>query len=150
MEFWSYIYSYVTGKFTSLEVSWNQHAKALLTTNTGQLLVRCYPFVELDSTSPYTSYYEDVLVEGKWAYIRCAVNLFTYKYYLNKNSEKTIPTLPAYVKQNPTSLRVVDNMTVANNNYGFSFIREIKLWGSYNFVFYDPSRMYYFLLNLEF
>ena len=140
LEFWSYVYSFIPGNFSNLEVSWNQHAKIVLINVSGQLISRCYPFNELDALIPYTFYYEDPIQEGKWFFIRCAVNLFTNKHYINKNTEKVIgSSFPSYVKVNPTKLRIYDAVTTLN--YGLSLIRDIRLWSSYNFSFWDSSRL---------
>ena len=128
-------------KFTSLEVSWGQHARFILITFATQLLSRCYPYVDIDGVN-YSAYYEDPIYMGKWVYLRCAVDLNTQQHYTNKNAEKLInPALPSFVKNNVTTLRIVDYTDASNLNYGFSFIREIKLWSSYNFTFYDTSRL---------
>ncbi len=141
LEFWVFIYSYVPAKFTSLDIIWNQHAQITIITLGIQLFTRCYAFVELNG-APYNYYTDGLITEGKWFNVRCAINLFTKKYYVNKNSEQTIsPDIPTFVKTNPTTMTIEDKMNGANNNYGFSFIKEIKLWSSYLFPHYDTSRM---------
>jgi hypothetical protein len=67
LEFWSFIYSYVPGKFTSLEVSWNLHAKIIIMNNpANQLVTQCYPFVDIVNNS-YTNFAQDIISEGKWS-----------------------------------------------------------------------------------
>jgi len=142
MEFWFYVYSYSPAIFTSLDVSWHHHVRIQLINVSGVLKSRCYPFVDYLNLPLYTGYAEENKTEKVWFYVRCAADRYTQKFYLNNNSEIPVPSpIPPFVKGTSTTLSIVDNVLPANNNYGFSFVRELKLYSCYNFGFYDASRL---------
>ena len=139
LEFWIYIYSYVDGTYTGLEISWDLHAKVEIVFSSSVYKTRCYPFVDMSSS--YAGYYEDTISQKSWYRIRCAVNTFTKKYYTNQLPEIGIaPAIPSFSAPTTTKLFIADKVST-NLNYGFQFVRELKLWSSYNFAFFDTSRL---------
>ena len=142
MEFWFHVYSYVAGAFTSFDVMWHHHLRIQIISVAGILKSRCYPYVDKDNLGLYTNYSEENKTEKIWFYVRCSADRYKKMYYLNNNTEVPLPTpIPAFTKLTSTFLTIVDNVLAASNNYGFSFVRELKLYSSYNYSFYDASRL---------
>lgn len=141
LEFWAYIYTYVPGTFTSLDVMWDKQARIQIIYTGGSLKANCFPFVDITNLSSYTTSMQDSMVVKTWYYLRCAVNTFTKKYFINSFAQQPYTPFPTFTASNTTSLQITDNMSLANWNYGFSFIRELKLLSNYPFQFWDPSRM---------
>jgi len=142
MEFWFYVYSYVPNTFTSLDVSWHQHLRVRIISVAAVLKSRCYPYVDLTNLPLYSGYAEENKTEKVWFYVTCAADRYQKKFYLNNNAEVAFPTpIPTFTRGTSSTLQIVDNVLPASVNYGFSFVRELKLWSSYNFSFYDASRL---------
>ena len=86
----------------------------------------------------YNYYAEDSIFEKNWYYIKCAVNRIKGLFMTQSNTEFKINT-PLPIWPSPftsTSLYIADNVSNINLNYGFSFVREMKLISSYNFYQY--------------
>ena len=149
IEFWSYVYSYGSGTFTSFEVLWNGIGRVLILDESGSLRARCYPYADINNLGAYTDFRSEVMTYGQWIYITCSANRYTGQFGINNetfvNYQKPLPidTLPI-----TTTLTIRDNTSTLTNNYGIIFCRELKLWRSSNFPFYDTSRM--FLFNQHF
>ena len=142
VEFWAYIYSYTGGQFLSLDIIWDKHVRLSLVNIAGQISTRCFPFVDQTNAIVYTDYTQDFIFEKNWFYIKCAVNRNKGVYMTQSNVEKNIvTTLPLWPSPfTTTSLYIGDNVSAVNFNYGFSFIRELKLLSSYNFFQYNLAR----------
>ena len=56
---------------------------------------------------------------------------------MNGQNEETYSPINYKNELITTSLTITD--TTSNFNYGFSFVRELKLFNSYNFDFWDES-----------
>jgi hypothetical protein len=141
IEFWLYIYSFVPGKFSSIDISWDKHNRVqIISSASNTINVNCYPFVDMSSFNSYTFKYTSGINEKGWYYIRCSVNTYTRKFYVNNAQEMAYsPDPPPFVMPSSTSLTIVDNST--SLNYGFSFIRELKLYSAYLYRLWDPSRI---------
>ena len=142
--FWLNIYEYLDNKFESLEIIWNQHLAVIIKDNEQPkpnkfLNIECHGDYDItDLEMDHTVIYDkDRLKYNQWNYIVCKVDKFHNNINLN-NLIEGIYTPKNYAQKIKTSsLTIVDK--TRNFNYGFSFIRELKLFSSYNFDFWDES-----------
>ena len=79
-----------------------------------------------------------VLKFNRWNYIVCQADKFHNVMSVN-NKNEIIYTPVIYTNKLSTSFLVINDTTI-NFNYGFSFVRELKLFSSYTFNFWDESR----------
>lgn len=141
IDFWVHIHTYRDLKFDYLDISWNHHARIRIIYELGVYKAKCYPYVDISDLNLYNKFYEINFTEKSWFYVRCATDNYYKKYYINKLIEAKYPEdLPSFVRAKTTSLKIEEN--IINWNYGFSFIRELKLTSSYHFQFWDPSLNY--------
>ncbi|MCQ2816835.1 MAG: hypothetical protein MJ252_06180, partial [archaeon] len=158
LEFWIYIYEYVEkdkSRFKSIDVAWGGHARIeILPSTSDDYIAFCYPNVDIDDLSLYKDVSKNVTVEKrKWVYLRCAVDRFRGMYEISKSTsdpnsiicpepgvrgELDSSTYPLINSTGHTPFYISDNSEVSN--YGFSFIREVKLTSSYSFNFFDLGR----------
>lgn len=79
-----------------------------------------------------------VLNYYKWNLIRCGVDRNNLNYYLNSSVKKVetvdLPSLPS-----TTSLKIGMLDASSITNFGFIFLREIKLWQQYNFKYINSG-----------
>ena len=140
MAFWLDIYQYLTDTFESLEILWNQHMAVIIKgkqTDVTKFSIEChgdYDINDVDMT--HTIIYDNTLVYNEWHYITCQVDKFHKKIKINGNEEDCSPVEYAETLLT-SSLTIIDN--TEKFNYGFSFIRELKLFSSYNFDIWDSS-----------
>ena len=141
--FWLRIYEYLYNKFDSLEIIWNQHLAVIIKSNkqgTNQRLnIECHCDYDINNINMERTiiYDNDRLEFNKWYYIKCKVDKYHKLSKINDRDEQPY-TKVDYENILPTSfLRIVDKTD--NFNYGYSFIRELKLFSSYNFDFWDDS-----------
>ena len=74
---------------------------------------------------------------NEWNYIICQAD--KYHEFIRVNGLNEEPYIPAIYSQTLlTSSLTIEDKTI-NFNYGFSFVRELKLFNSYNFNFWDQS-----------
>ena len=141
MEFWVYIYSYNTSSnnFQQMDIQWDLHTKISLINNNNSLVGKCYSFTDISNPTRYSEYTSLTLAYYKWTLVRCGTDLLTKQYYFNSvvNTLETtdIPTLPA-------SGRVklqIGMPSDALNNFGFVFIRQLKLWQQFNYDYIDTG-----------
>jgi hypothetical protein len=138
LEFWFYLYSYnqtISG-FSSYELIWDKMLKASIYDKNNTLTMRCYPIYDSSDPNAFSDYSEDSLTLKyyQWNYVQCSTSLKNKKYYINTNPETNIQQII------PSGFGNFTNITSTNfimqpsghTNYGFLFIREIKLWAIYN------------------
>ena len=117
-----------------MDIIWDKHINVKII-KTGNLISRCYPYVDLSNLIVYDNYAEDSIMEKNWYYIKCAVNrnksIYMSQSNINLNIVIPLPTWPSPFTT--TTLIIADKVSNTNLNYGFSFIREMKLMSSYNF-----------------
>ena len=135
--FWVMIYEYVNQNFNSLYIKWDKHLKVTIEKyNHNKLLVKCYHDINLYDNSIISNYIETHINIGKWEYIRCEADINNKVYKLNQIENSYVPIQYDYYYY--SELRIKEN---SNVNFGFSFIRELKLYSAYNFDFWDDSRI---------
>jgi len=136
LEMWIYIYSYNEFNigFVSHQVLWDLHLKIEFINESNKLKMKCYPAYDsaLSDNSQESFIDQANLFYYSWNYVQCSTSLISSVYYANKSSEqklsKSYPSLKkSAVKQ--TSLTIGPS---SRENFGFIFIRELKLWSVYN------------------
>ena len=156
IEFWVYIHSYVTkDNFKELYLEWNYHNKITLFYEDNSLKVNCQPIWRSHDFS--TLIYSDIRTDSmnfyQWEYVRCGTDLKNRKYFTNTNieydlkakkdtffdfdtidSDNTPPTLKYF------KIYKSENFLY---NFGFVFIKEIKLWQQYNIDYLDTKTIYF-------
>ena len=76
---------------------------------------------------------------NRWNYIVCQADKFHKLIKVNDLAESEEYTPVTYTQKSVlTSSLIIEDKTT-NFNYGFSFVRELKLFSSYNFDFWDES-----------
>ena len=141
LAFWLYIYEYVDNSFSSFEIIWNQHLAVTIEGNgeAGEdkyLIIKCHGDYDIDNPSMPHKILENTVKFNEWNYIVCQADKFHKLIRLNGEQDEFEPV--TYTEKPLTSsLKIADKTT--NFNYGFSFIRELKLYNSYNFDIWDES-----------
>ena len=143
--FWLDIYEYVDNKFDSLDIISNQHLAIKIkgngeTGNNKYLIIECHGDYDIDNPSMGQTVINNEgqkLKYNKWNYIVCQIDKF-HKVMKINNLNEEIYTPVEYTNKLRTTSLIINDKTV-DFNYGFSFIRELKLYSSYNFDFWDES-----------
>ena len=144
MVFWLNIYEYLDNTFESLEIIWNQHLAVIIKGNGQQgddkfLNIECHG--DYDINDPYLTHtiVDDIgnIKYRQWNYIICKADKFRKLIKVNNCDEKEYTPVTYSQKLSLTSLTIVDK--TINFNYGFSFVRELKLFSAYIFDFWDDS-----------
>jgi len=143
--FWLDIYEYLDNKFDSLDIIWNQHLAVKIKGNKAEdpnnkfLNIECHGDYDIeDPEMEHTIIYDNNRLKfRKWNYIVCQVDKFHNVTRLNGLEEKPYKKVNYTQKLKTSTLTIKDN--TENFNYGFSFVRELKLFSSYNFDFWDDS-----------
>lgn len=158
IEGWFYVYSYIKNHFTEINIVWDAHYRIRIINSSNvvdsndYLKAQCLPFSYDNDLTQYTSVFlESNEKERNWFYLRCAQirnNPYNEYYYIN---DKT-PVALDYTQFDYKSYFESVKITGSNNsvlvkfkyyndnptpNFGFFFIRELKLFSSYNFEFMD-------------
>ena len=145
MAFWLDIYEYLDNRFVQLDVIWNQHIAVIVKGNGLQgndkyLIIECHGDYDITSTNPdigQTIAYDYRLKFNRWNYVVCQADKFHKFIRINAQQNITYTPVSYGTKLLTTSLTIEDKTT--EFNYGFSFVRELKLFSSFNFDFWDES-----------
>ena len=165
IEFWLFVYSYnlVTMNFKSMYLEWNFHNRLRIYNEQNSLKVNCQP-IWRDYDFVVTNYPDDKqssLKYYQWNYVRCGTDLKNKKYFLNTITEYDLKTKPEFffdLKQenidqpsNNKYFRIYRSSDFLVN-FGYVFIRELKLWQQYNLDFLDSQYIYFDLskTNVEY
>ena len=149
IEFWAYFHSYVNeDNFKHLYIEWNFHNQIHIYYGDHLLRIRCYPLFDNSpgSSDVYTDNLSGQLSFDKWNYVKCGTNQLTDKFFLN-DKENDIKCLPVYFPnydniRNDISKDKYFKIYRSDNfltNYGFIFLRELKLWQQYNLRLIDDQ-----------
>lgn len=162
LEGWIYVKSYVKNYFKEANIIWDGHMRIKIynsnNSNDGNDYLRgeCYPTVELNNlTIKDTEYIREDYTESNWFYVKCSQKrsvIGEEKYYFN-NVSTTKSLVAHYSTYNYKSYiekilvkmnfnKYVDFMVMNKNmdaDFGVFFIRELKIFNSYNFDFMDFS-----------
>ena len=161
IHFWLMIYEYKEHKFQSIDIIWSKHIHVKIVDDNNidpaEFTVNCFPYDYISDPSTNPDKLSINFPYRKWVYIRCMADKYYLKFRLN-NLEENLNKIPI-IQDIKSSLTIVDNNN-GNFNYGFSFIRELRLFSSYNFDFWDdsfiilngnnfPYLLHYFSFTLE-
>ena len=137
LEFWFYIYYYKSmNSFNMINIEWDLHNKiqiSNLNNVNNELNIKCFPLYSIDNSNLFTESISLNIESKKWIYLSCGTNLILKKKFLNNDDsdllihENLFPNRENYI----SSLKIYSNLK--NYNFGFIFLREIKLWQQYNF-----------------
>jgi hypothetical protein len=138
MEFMYYVYSYNenTKAFTSFDIIWDNHIKATFYNENNLLKLKCYPVYRSNQPTSSTQFSTDATTPKyyTWNYAQCSTSLNSMKFYINQLSEQT---LFGKIQKITNMTDLTSSLTLqpsagAGTSYGFLFIRDIKLWSTYN------------------
>ena len=134
LEFWYFVYQYSTVTYTYLSsiISWNLHAHVSITHSSNALSVACFPVYDQDDATKYTEKTIETDNYSAWNIVRCGVNYRSKKYFLNSLERDLELETPPTINSDTTNFRISLPASTATN-WGFLFIRELKLWRQYNF-----------------
>ena len=135
MDFWFYVSPYISNltspSFDSHEILWDFIMLLQITSLplTESLDIKCYPGYQ--DYKPTTSFINDNSIAKlyQWNYIQCGANLNTNQIYLNYQSP-SIFQFKLY-ESNVSSLKIRPGPS-SKTNYGYLFIKEIKLWNVFD------------------
>jgi len=168
IDFWYLLFSYIDNPigFLSHDFIWDQHIKVTLYrlgTNKG-VGVTCTPQYSLTNPNQILVSVSDEINPklNVWTYMQCSVKLDSSSVYLN-GVTTIIKVLSKSIDSNlkDTTL-VIKPGDKANTNYGFLFLREMKLYSKFNvqdfntkclpsllpqYLFYLPFLLHYFPNN---
>ena len=142
--FWLNIYEYLDNNFDSLEIIWNQHLAVKIYGNGKKnnkkfLTIECHADYDINNPNIEKTiiYDKGRLKFNEWNYIVCQADKFFKVSRLNGLREQDYIPIEYNQKILTGSLTIQDK--TEKFNYGFSFVRELKLYSSYNFPFWDDS-----------
>ena len=144
MAFWLNVYEYLDNKFGSLEIIWNQHIAVVVKGNNKQgnnklMIIECHGDYDINNPGmPHSITYDDKRLKfNRWNYIVCQADKYHEVIRVNALPNEAY-TPVTYSQKILTSSLTIEDKT-ENFNYGFSFVRELKLFNSFNFDFWDQS-----------
>ena len=103
--------------------------------------MNCFAIVDKSNIFRYLEKISTTFSYARWSNVRCGTNLDTKKYFLN-TVEESLQTvdMPSYVNINSVTLQLNQEIG-SQTNWGFVFIRNLKLWQQYNFKLIDSTYM---------
>jgi len=140
IEFWFYLYTYTNSLYTfdGHEIIWDYHNKIRIFNQDGNLFAGCTPIFDNGNADAFTNTERSESIPNglfNWVYITCSVNVNQSTFYGIRLSNFGIETnkslYPDFSTRNTTSL-IIQPAKVSRSNYGFLFIKDIKLWSLYN------------------
>lgn len=143
IEFWFYLYAYneTNIAFEGHEIIWDLHNYIKIANVNNTVVVSCSPLMDMKNYKLYSSYFRSyayhIINKGvmNWIYVTCSTSIPRSIYYLDQHPEdildKFLYPVPDLTQLNSTSL-IIQPLANAKTNYGLLFLREIKLWSSYD------------------
>ena len=143
IEVWFYAYSYNlrTFNFKQMTIEWNLHNKLVIVNKNNELFAKCYALWDESRELFYTEYIEQKIYGYKWNLLRCGSEFISndHKYFFNDDEEDLlIEEYPVERIGKVTTLKI-KNIETSYDSYGFVFLRELKLWQQYNYMYIDTS-----------
>ena len=157
LEFWFLSYSYNDNslQFDSHELVWEGLLKIQFFNSNNNINIKCFP--NYNSTPPsasaqsITDYTQNQYFV--WNYVQCSVSLITKKYYLNLLQEASVIQSNSNLNLDSLTTLTIKSSDNSKTNYGFLFLKEIRMWSLYNLrvistkCVYDNPTNTYSLLN---
>ena len=141
IEFWYYLYTYTnstSAAFDGEEIIWDDHNKIRIYNFNNSIYSGCTPVFSNGKAEQYlTSEKSEIVINGfyNWVYITCSVNLNTntfYNYRGNTYNVEISRELIPDVSNKKTTRLIIQPSKYARANYGYLFLKDIKLWSMYN------------------
>lgn len=141
IELWMFIYSYNSNpnNFEEINIEWSLHNKIQIANNANTLFVRCYPLYDIDDPTKWTENTSISFPFFQWNLVRCGSDLRFRNYFLN-GSSNVIKTTSIPIRGEESTFQIYSPRTV-KMNFGFVFLREIKLWQQSNFRYIHSEYM---------
>lgn len=156
IELWIYIYSYISYTFSEYNIIYDGHLRIQIikdSSTNSNIIINCFPYAKEGDFSNYTTEVSsESILEQNWYYIRCAVNRHENynKYYISsdiynsitkstpteKDLDNTIFDYETYLS-GKTTVNLSFSDSNLNPNYGFLYIRELKVYMAYLYNFQD-------------
>ena len=148
MVFWLDIYEYLDYKFESLEVIWDQHIAVTIHPDEERngdkyLVIKCHG--DYDVTKNFSNIEHSIAIDetknirfNRWNYIVCQADKFHEVIRVDNLLNESYTKIEYSNKKELTTSLTIEDKT-QNFNYGFSFVRELKLFSSFNFDFWNDS-----------
>jgi hypothetical protein len=143
IEFWIYVYAYNSAKilFSSFDVAWNYHNRVNISNINNSLVANCFSLSDLSNPTRYSENINQSLTLFKWNNIRCGTNHLTKNFFFNTVQFPLQTTdIPNYSVLGNVQLQI-GSPNSSSGNFGFVFMRMLKIWQSYNFKYIDTSYM---------
>ena len=144
MAFWLDIYEYLDNTFDSLKVIWDRHLAVIITGNGVEgdgkfLIIECNGDYDINNEGiPTSKTYDYRLKFNRWNYIVCQADKYHEVIRVNGQANETYTPITYSESLDRTTSLIIED-TTEDFNYGFSFVRELKLFSSFNFDFWDQS-----------
>ena len=138
--FFAYSYNFETFNFKKMTINWNLHNKIEVYMKGTKLMAKCYALSDNSREGYYTESIELPLNKYQWNKLRCGSEFISrhHKYFFNTIQNDLV------IKEYPERVGKVTTLKISNDensydSYGFVFLRELKLWQQYNYIWVDSS-----------
>ena len=140
IEFWFYLYSYnpTYVAFESEEIIWDYHTYIKIFYSNNTLGLTCNPVYQSSQASNYKFYERDENMFKNimtWVYVSCSVSVplkrFTTQRGFSYNLDTDSKLIPDKSKLSTTTLTIRPGAN-SRTNYGFLFIKDLRLWSIYD------------------
>ena len=143
--FFAYSYNFETFNFKKMTINWNLHNKIEVYMKGNDLTAQCYALSDNSREGFYTESIEQKITKYRWNKLRCGSEFISrrHKYFFNQQENDLV------IKEYPDRVGKITTLKISNDensydSYGFVFLRELKLWQQYNYIYIDSS-----YINLE-
>ena len=161
IEFWVFVYSYNLNepKFKEMYIEWNFHNRIRLYDEEYGFKIDCQPiWRSFDfAMTTYSDIKTNTLKYYNWEYVRCGTDLKNRKYFSQsaveydlKAKKDTFFDFDEIQKSTASNLKFfrISKCEDFYHNFGYVFIREIKLWQQYNIDYLDSKNIYFDMLEI--
>ena len=147
LEFWFFIYFYESlSNFNKISIEWDLHNKIQIYNINDILQTECFPLYSIDDSSLYSESVPGNIENKKWVHLSCGTDLINKFYYFNEQEIELLTGENFFPNRNNYISKLKIYSSINNYNFGFIFLREIKLWQQYNFKYVKSK--YISLLSL--
>ena len=164
MEFWALSHSYKSNNFNEINLIWDKHLRMkIMSVDSSTLNAKGYALADANDQSIYDSYTNTMMTtsnanKSEWHFYRISsmFNEYGLNYYVNRDLEATsVQVTTNFLSTYVNTFKVTNDYNVnlkiymQNNdpNYGIAYIRELRIYDSFLYSFYDTR---YILLDSSF
>ena len=145
LEVWVFIYSYNENQmnFKEMSIIWNKHNKITIYNSNNSLFAKCYALWDESNTGRYTEYISQSVTPYAWNNLRCGSEFISHKhkYFFGSNQQDLLTTDYPNERMGQVTTLTITTDESSYDSYGFVFLREMKLWQQYNYLYIDTSRI---------